>query len=385
MARGRAGAAPRQGHLVPRADPGSGRERLRFEGLATNAEIWLDGVLLLATDSMFRPFTVEADLTARSELTLCFRSLAASLAKPQKRGRWRPRLATPGSLRNARTSLLGFMPGWSPVIDHVGPFRPVLREPTGTPAADLRASLDGTTGRLVARLRLPGGEGRAVLRCDGREAALREEAPGLYVGELLLPDVAPWWPHTHGEPRLHPVEAEIGGRRFDLGRVGFRAITMTRPFEEGLSLAINGEPVFCRGAIWTPADLVGLSGDRDTLRPLLDLAREAGVNMLRVPGITLYEADAFHDLCDELGILVWQDLMLANFDYPHDDPAFRDSLAAEIAAFLDRTQTSPSLCVICGGSEVWQQASMLGLPARHGRAASPPRPCPASSPRYGPT
>ncbi len=65
--------------------PGSGRERLRFEGLATNAEIWLDGVLLLATDSMFRPFTVEADLTARSELTLCFRSLAASLAKPQKR------------------------------------------------------------------------------------------------------------------------------------------------------------------------------------------------------------------------------------------------------------------------------------------------------------
>jgi len=342
--------------------PGSGRERLRFEGLATNAEIWLDGVLLLATDSMFRPFTAEADLTARSELILCFRSLAVSLGKPQKRGRWRPRLATPGSLRNARTSLLGFMPGWSPVIDHVGPFRPVLREPIGTPAADLRASLDGTTGRLVARLNLHGGEGRAVLRCDGREAALYEEAPGLYAGELLLPDVAPWWPHTHGEPRLHAVEAEIGGCRFDLGRVGFRAITTTRPFEEGLSLAINGEPVFCRGAIWTPADLVGLSGDRDSLRPLLDLAREAGVNMLRVPGITLYEADAFHDLCDELGILVWQDLMLANFDYPHDDPAFRDSLAAEIAAFLDRTQTSPSLCVLCGGSEVWQQASMLGLP-----------------------
>ena len=344
------------------AIPGSGRERLRFEGLATNAEIWLDGVRLLATDSMFRPFTVVADLTEASVLTLCFRSLAGSLAKPQKRGRWRPRLATPGSLRNARTSLLGFMPGWSPVIDHVGPFRPVLREAPAAPEADLRAVLDGTTGRLTARVRLPEAEGEAVLRCDRREALLREETPGVFTGELLLPGIAPWWPHTHGEPRLHAVEAVIGGRRLDLGHVGFRAITLTRPFEEGLSLAVNGVPVFCRGALWTPTDLVGLSGDRETLRPLLDLAREAGVTMLRVPGITLYEADAFHDLCDEYGLLVWQDLMLANFDYPHDDPTFRDNLAAEIAAFLARTQTSPSLCVVCGGSEVWQQAAMLGLP-----------------------
>ena len=345
--------------------PGSCRERLRFEGLATIAEIWLDGVPVLTTDSMFRPYTVEADLTATSELVVCFRSLAATLARPHKRGRWRPRLATPGSLRNLRTTLLGFMPGWSPAIDHVGPFRPVLRESAdAAPAeADLRAVLDGTTGFLSARLRFPGGEGTgAVLRCDGRETALTEEEPGLFVGTLQLPDVTPWWPHTHGEPRLHDVEATIAGRRVDLGRVGFRHISTTRPFEDGLSLAVNGVPIFCRGAVWTPADLVGLSGDRESLRPLLDLAREAGLNMLRVPGITLYESDAFHDLCDVYGILVWQDLMLANFDYPHADPAFRDSLAAEITSFLDRTQTSPSLCVLCGGSEVWQQAAMLGLP-----------------------
>lgn len=344
---------------------GSGRERLRFEGLATIAEIWLDGVPVLNSGSMFRPCAVEAEVTARSELVICFRSLAAVLARPHKRGRWRPRLATPGSLRNARTTLLGFMPGWSPAIDHVGPFRPVTREPVGscTADADLRSTLDGTVGRLTARLRLPGCEGgEAVLRCDGREAILSEERPGLFSGELRLPDIAPWWPHTHGEPHLHAVEAVVGGRRIDLGRVGFRRITTTRPFAEGLSLAVNGVPVFCRGAVWTPADLVGLSGDREILRPLIDLAREAGVNMLRVPGITLYESDAFHDLCDEAGILVWQDLMLANFDYPHDDPAFRDSLTAEVAAFLGRLQTSPSLCVLCGGSEVWQQAAMLGLP-----------------------
>ncbi len=344
---------------------GTGRERLRFDGLATLCEIWLDGVKVGVSDSMFRAVTVEAELTGEDDLVLCFRSLAAGLARPHKRGRWRPRLATPGSLRVHRTSLLGFMPGWSPVIDLVGPYRPVTRARAaeGAVKADLRASLEGTTGHLVARLRLPGHEAEtATLRCDGRNATLTRREPGLYAGELVLPGIDPWWPHTHGEPRLHAVEADVGGVRYACGRVGFRSLALTRPFEEGLGLAVNGVPVFCRGACWTPADLVGLTGTPASYRPMLDLAREAGVNMLRVPGITLYEADAFHDLCDERGILVWQDLMLANFDYPHDDPAFAESLAAELAGLLDRTQTSPSLAVVCGGSEVWQQAAMLGLP-----------------------
>ncbi|MCC0804643.1 glycoside hydrolase family 2 protein [Methylobacterium sp. W2] len=347
---------------------GTGRERLRFEGLATIAEIWIDGVLAGTSRSMLLAQEVEADLSGETEIALCFRSLSAELARPHKRGRWRPLLATPGSLRHIRTSLLGFMPGWCPSIDSVGPYRPVTRkglrgDDVDIASVDLRTALNGGTGRLTVRIELDGvAEGPAFLICDGREVALRQVAPGGFEGELLLPDIAPWWPHTHGEPRLHAVEADIAGRRLDLGRVGFRTLALTRPFEEGLGLAINGVPVFCRGACWTPPDLVGLPGDRDSYRPLLDLAREAGMNMLRVPGITLYEASAFHDLCDELGILVWQDLMLANFDYPTDDPGFCAALVEEITQFLDRTQTSPSLCVLSGGSEVWQQAAMLGFP-----------------------
>lgn len=347
---------------------GTGRERLRFEGLATLSEIWIDGVLAATSRSMFLAREVEADLSGETEIALCFRSLSAELARPHKRGRWRPLLATPGSLRHVRTSLLGFMPGWCPSIDSVGPYRPVTRkvlrgDDVYIASVDLRTALEGGTGRLTARIELDGvAEGTAFLICDGREVALRQVAPGGFEGELLLPDIAPWWPHTHGEPRLHTVDVSVAGRRLDLGRVGFRSIALTRPIEEGLSLAINGVPVYCRGACWTPPDLVGLPGDRETYGPLLDLAREAGMNMLRVPGITLYEASAFHDLCDELGILVWQDLMLANFDYPIDDPAFREILVEEITQFLDRTQTSPSLCVLSGGSEVWQQAAMLGFP-----------------------
>lgn len=345
---------------------GTGRERLVFEGLATLAEIWIDGRLAGTGRSMHAALDIEAGIAAETELALCFRSLAAELARPHKRGRWRPQLATPGSLRHVRTSHLGFMPGWCPAVACVGPYRPITRtalDAVRIASVDLRASVEEGTGRLAVRVVTEGdSDGPALLRCDGRTIALRRTGPCRFAGDLLLPGIALWWPHTHGEPRLHPVEAEIAGRRLDLGRVGFRTITPTRPFEEGLSLAVNGVPVYCRGASWTPPDLVGLPIDRESYRPLLALAREAGMNMLRISGITFYEPAAFHDLCDELGILVWQDLMLANFDYPTDDPAFREGLEAEIAGFLDRTQTSPSLCVVCGGSEVWQQAAMLGYP-----------------------
>ncbi|WP_375465505.1 glycoside hydrolase family 2 protein [uncultured Methylobacterium sp.] len=346
---------------------GRGRERLCFAGLATLAEVWFDGALVLSARSMFLAHEVEVEASGTVEFALCFRALGAELARPNRRGRWRPRLATPGSLRHVRTSLLGFMPGWCPAIDLVGPYRPVTRHALDAGprviAADLRAELDGTTGRLRLRLDLAGCAAPTLaLRCGEARTVLDATAPGRFDGALLIPEVALWWPHTHGEPHLHPVEAEIDGHRLDLGRVGFRTITLTRPFEAGLSLAVNGVPVFCRGACWTPPDLVGLPDGREACRPLLALAREAGMNMLRVPGTTLYEADAFHDLCDELGILVFQDLMLANFDYPTDVPDFRDLLLREVDEFLDRTQGSPSLCVVCGGSEVQQQAAMLGFP-----------------------
>ncbi len=347
--------------------PGTGRARLAFEGLATLCEVWLNGAPILASRSMFRAHAIAVDLAGANDLVLCFRALKAELDRPAKRGRWRPRLATPGSLRHARTSLLGFMPGWCPGIDLAGPYRPITLTPLPADApelaaADLRASLDGETGRLVARLRVEGPVERATLRCDGRAVALARTAPDLFEGELLLPGIAPWWPHTHGEPRLHAVAVDLDGRTHDLGRTGFRSLTLTRPFAEGLGLAVNGVPVFCRGANWMPPDLVGLGCGAEDARPLLDLAREAGMNMLRISGITLYESLAFHDLCDQMGILVFQDLMLANFDYPHDDPAFREELEAEIAVLLDRTQLSPALCVLSGGSEVWQQAAMLGAP-----------------------
>ncbi|PWC67883.1 beta-mannosidase [Azospirillum sp. TSH7] len=351
---------------------GHGPRILRFHGLATIAEVRLDGERILTSDSMYLAHEVPVTLKGEAELSIRFHALHPVLAAKKGRARWRPKLAEPAGLRFVRTTLLGHMPGWCPPIHAVGPFRPVeLVEETGpcrVLGADLRSGYDGRDGHLSLRLTVEGAAAGATgsVEVAGRTTPLVFDGVGNGVGgfhaDLTLPGVEPWWPHTHGEPVLHGVVVRIGSVEVDLGRVGFRSLEVDRgPDGNGFALLVNGVRVFCRGGCWVPVDLVGLSSDRAACEPELRRMREAGVNMVRVGGTMLYEGDAFFELCDELGILVWQDAMFANFDYP-TDAAFLDSVRAEIAQLLDRTQASPSLAVLCGGSEMEQQAAMLGLP-----------------------
>lgn len=359
---------------------GHGPRSLRFHGLATIAEVWLDGERILTSDSMFLAHEVPVTLNGEAELSIRFHALhpvLESLAAAKKgRARWRPKLAEPAALRFVRTTLLGHMPGWCPPVHAVGPYRPVeLVEETGpirVLGADLRSGYDGGDGRLSLRLTVDGaqqadGAGMTgTVEVAGQVAPLRFDGIDAFHADMTLPGVEPWWPHTHGEPVLHRVVARIGTPggvvEVDLGRVGFRSLAVDRGADgNGFALLVNGERVFCRGGCWVPVDPVGLSAERAVYEPELRRMRDAGANMVRVGGTMLYEGDAFFELCDELGILVWQDAMFANFDYPND-PAFLESVRAEIAQLLDRTQASPSLAVLCGGSEMEQQAAMLGLP-----------------------
>ena len=216
---------------------------------------------------------------------------------------------------------------------------------------------------LAVRFAIPT-QGWVTARCGTIDFALVDDGDGVLRGRVELPDVARWWPHTHGTPTLYDVAVFVGSQTFDLGRVGFRTIAVDRGVDgKDFGLVVNGEPTFCRGACWTTADIVALPFSREAYLPLLTLARDAGMNMIRIGGTMGYEGDAFYALCDELGLLVWQDFAFSNFDYPASDPAFVASVAAEARQFLARTQTSPSLAILCGASEVAQQAAMLGLPA----------------------
>ena len=108
--------------------------------------------------------------------------------------------------------------------------------------------------------------------------------------------------------------------------------------------------------------MISFSPSGESLRRDLQLARDAGVNMLRVGGTMTYESELFYRLCDELGILVWQDFPFANMDYPFEDDAFRANVEAEVTEQTARIASHPSLAVFCGNSEIEQQIAMLGMP-----------------------
>ena len=344
---------------------GQGPRTLKFDGLAGLAEVWLGDRQILTSRAMYLAHEADVALSGRHQLWICFRALDPELERKAPRARWRPRMIPRQGLRTVRTTLMGRMPGWTPTVEAVGPWRPVeLLTPAPFKIVRLDVTSGFTKGRgwLEAKVAFEGATAPPVLVCDGRRLALKPAGDGGFAGRMTLDGVAPWWPHTHGDQPLYPVSLKVGDAEIGLGRTGFRDIAVDRGVDgEGFQLLVNGVPVFCRGAGWTSADPVRLPGGRDDYAPSLVLAKQAGMNMLRMSGTGAYESPAFYALCDELGLLVWQDFMFANFDYPVAEPAFAAEVAAEAAQFLSATQLSPSLAVFCGGSEVHQQAAMMGM------------------------
>jgi beta-mannosidase len=154
-----------------------------------------------------------------------------------------------------------------------------------------------------------------------------------------------------------------GAQRVDLGATGFRTLSPGPGFDadrDALELSVNGVPVFARGAVWTPVA-------EDEVVPTLRTLRDAGINMVRIPGIGVPETAAFHDACDMLGLLVWQDFSFASLDYPIEDGVFRATVEDEARALLAQVAGRPSLAVLCGNSEVEQQAAMFGVDPASGR------------------
>jgi beta-mannosidase len=323
---------------------------LVFDGLATLCTVLVDGQAVAESESMWIPVRVPVAAGEHTVDVVCH-ALAPRLAERRKpRARWRQKVAADGNLRWFRTTLLGRAPGFAPGPPVVGLWRPawfVADEPQVT----LRPRVEGSDGMLRVVASVDG-----TVRCGGMELAVKEGESG----ELRIPDVHQWWPHTHGEPYLYDVEFATasdpsrkpgpdrhGWRR----RVGFRSLAACGDvLSDGLSLSLNAVPVFVRGALWTPVP----EGEE---RATLEAARDAGLNCIRLPGTGVYESPAFHDLCDELGLLVWQDLMFANLDYPFDLLPVEE----ELRALADVIGGRPSLAVVCGGSEIEQQVEMLGL------------------------
>jgi beta-mannosidase len=114
---------------------------------------------------------------------------------------------------------------------------------------------------------------------------------------------------------------------------------------------LNGVPIFARGADWIPADSFVGAIPNQRYEMLLAAARDAHMNMIRIWGGGIYEHDVFYNLCDQLGLLVWQDFMFACAAYPEDDPVFVGEVEAEARYQVARLRSHPCLALWCGNNE----------------------------------
>lgn len=357
----------------------SGTVLLRFLGLDTIAEITLNGEPVGQSDNMFVPHEFEVHSLLRAgenTLEVLFRS-----ARPVGRERlnaWSEHHEAPSPhpfLWDARSFVrkAQYMFGWDwgPVLISCGIWRPVelLTVPCARlldPGYSVHFNNDGARVRFdVAVERAPEQTDTPlalVVDIDG-EASQRVDVMGtdgripLEV-TLEITDPVRWSPDN---PRLYPVALTLqsGDRTVDElhMRIGLRTVELKRPQDadgagEGFLFSVNGHNTFCRGANWIPADSFPSRtyDDAARLRPLLTAAKEAGFNMLRVWGGGMYESDTFYDLCDEIGILVWQDFPYACAYYP-DDRESLDSAAEEATAAVRRLRIHPSLALWCGNNE----------------------------------
>ena len=349
---------------------------LALDGLATIAEVWLNGESVHTSRNMFRGACLEVTrkLRKKNTLSIVFRSINHDLKTRRPRGRWKTNLVSNQQLRWIRTTVLGRIPAWTPPVRPVGPWRDIrliCNRLFTIERMNILASLNNTAsvdidillGDIPPGLSIDG----LTLSTLGTEYDLpvdKHDDKVAVTTSIEIGDVENWCTHDIGAPTLHDfvvsAETSSGPAELDAGTLAFRSISADRT-DGRLALILNGETLFARGACWTTGDIVSLSGDPDRLRHILELTRDAGANMLRIGGTMVYESDLFYDLCDELGIAVWQDFMFANMDYPTDNADFLDDVTREIEHQLGRLRKHPCIVAFCGGSEVEQQAAMFGL------------------------
>lgn len=339
------------------------------DGLDTLATLRLNGEELARTDNMHRRyrFNVAARLVpGRNRLEIVFASPVCAVRERQAERampHWPGDCITPG-FSWLRKMHCNFGWDWGQKLATCGVWRPIRVEAwSGARLGDIRVDQDHAGGGVTLTVR-PEVVGvaagyRVTLSHRGRELAAAE---GAGATPVRLPVESPrlWWPAGMGEQPLYTVRVELlGTQRAVLAtreiRVGLRTLRLRREKDqwgESFAFEVNGCRFFAKGANWVPTDNYGSGRDAGYYRQLLESAVAANMNMLRVWGGGIYEDELFYDLCDELGLCVWQDFMFACAGYPLDDAAFVDNIRQEAVDNVRRLQYHACLALWCGNNEL---------------------------------
>lgn len=343
---------------------------LRAEGLDTFAQIIINDVKVGDSENMFIPHTFEvAHLLRRNrnkieivfdsplhrirnleeqfdvpDTVMKFPRIFARKAQYSFGWDWGPTLTTSGIWRSisltaidkVRLERLHVAQTISPVLDHAAVKIDIECVGNGLEPLKYEVSISGPECDLTS---------------DGSSTDLHHS----FTFEIEKPHL--WWPHGLGDQPLYEVSVKIeidGVQQFRSKRkIGLRRIQLiTEPDATGetFRLQVNDVPVFCKGVNWIPADSFVPRITTAKLRMLLTMARDAEVNMIRVWGGGIYESPEFYSICDELGLMVWQDFMFACATYPEHDQ-FIENVRNEVQTVVRSLKDHPSVVLWCGNNE----------------------------------
>ncbi|HWF87686.1 MAG TPA: glycoside hydrolase family 2 protein [Pyrinomonadaceae bacterium] len=350
---------------------------LVFEGLDTYANVFLNEQLVLKADNMFRTWRVNAKQALKpgeNTLRVVFRSPINEILPVMAKLKYElPASNDQGEKTSPFTRKAPYHYGWDwgPRFVTSGVWRPVSLEAWDTARVDSIQVIVNKISPLLAQL-------TANVEVDATATGaatieMVDETEKLIVGRqkislqpgtnevtfnftILKPKL--WWPNGLGAQPLYSFGARtlVNGRLISekSTRTGLRTLELRRqPDKDGESFmfVINGVPVFAKGGNWIPADSFPTRITKDKYRFLLKSVHDTNMNMLRVWGGGIYEADEFYEFCDEMGILVWQDFMFACSMYPAT-AEFLDNVRAEAIDNVKRLRNHPSIVLWAGNNEV---------------------------------
>ena len=357
---------------------------LVFEGLDTVATVSLNATVIADVANQHRGYRFDVTRLLRegeNHLIVAFRSPVKYADAQGLALGARPR-AYPTPFDAIRKSACSFGWDWGIATSTSGIWRPVRLESWSMARLDevrVRATPAGDGGvvEAVVTVRRADAAGAAPAAAaaagagasDEAELGLDLEVAGVHATVVVLPGsseaivrveldhVDRWWPAGYGDPVLYEVRVRLGAADSELDattrRVGFRDLRWnTESDADGtpFQLIVNDQPVFVKGANWIPDDAFPVRVDRARYRQRLHQAKSAGLNLIRVWGGGIYEADAFYELCDELGLLTWQDFLFACAAYSEEEP-LRSEVAAEAHENVARLAHHASLCLLTGNNE----------------------------------
>ncbi len=359
------------------------RVELDFKGLDTYADVMLNGKNVLSANNMFREWKVDVKdflKEGENELHIVFRSpINEGIKKYDAQGYVLPvsdnDLAKIGQVEGEKqvsiyTRKAGYHFGWDwgPRLVTSGLLRPVYlnawdeakienlqivqhevrdEKATFTAVFEIDAA-DNNKAKLSV---INDGMQLATASVDLKEGVQKYSVDF----EILNPQL--WWTNGLGEAHLYNITGElhVGNRTTaEKTHIGIRTLELVREKDDdGTSFyfKLNGHPVFMKGANYIPNDIFLPRVTEENYKTVVETAKNSNNNMLRIWGGGVYEEDVFYDLCDENGILLWQDFMFACAMFPGDD-AFLDNVKQEAIDNVKRLRNHPSIAMWCGNNEI---------------------------------